>query len=157
MYGQGWGNRHIKGGVYTTIMVSISLRVYYGANVNIACYHWSMWSLHDDAQNKGSICALICFNKTLIHVGNSMLNSETLITTVTTSIASFISGSLVFLVVGCICGYRFRHQQNRVLRPHAIEATQPVQLYEEIPQLQPRVRDKVVKLNENLAYDSLHC
>ena len=86
-----------------------------------------------------------------------MLNSETLITTVTTSIASFVSGSLAFLVVGCICGYRFRHQQNRALRPHAIEATQPVQLYEEIPQLQPPVRDKVVKLNENLAYDSLHC
>ena len=86
-----------------------------------------------------------------------MLNSETLITTVTTSIASFIFGSLVFLVVGCICGYRFRHRQNRALMPRAIEATQPVQLYEEIPQLQPPVRDKVVKLNENLAYDSLHC
>ena len=86
-----------------------------------------------------------------------MLNSETLITTVATSIASFVSGSLVFLVVGCICGYRFRHQQNRALIPHAIEAIQPVQLYEEIPQLQPPVRDKVVKLNENLAYDSLHC
>lgn len=86
-----------------------------------------------------------------------MFNSETLLMTVTTSIASFVFGSLVFLVVGCICGYRFRHQQNRVLMPRAIEAIQPIQVYEEIPQLQPPVRDKVVKLNENLAYDSLHC
>ena len=85
-----------------------------------------------------------------------MLNSETLIATATSSIASFVLGSLIFYVVGCICGYRLRHQQNRTLRPHVTEVTQPVQLYEEIPQLQPSVKDNEVTLNENLAYDSLH-
>ena len=84
-----------------------------------------------------------------------MLSSETLIAAVTSSIAAFILGSLVFLVVGYICGYR-HHQLNRTPRPRVIEATQPVQLYEEIPQLQLPVRDKNVKLNDNLAYDSLH-
>ena len=88
-----------------------------------------------------------------------MLNSETLIATTTSSIASFVLGSLIFYVVGCTCGYRLRHQRNRMLRPHATEVTRgPVQLYEEIPQLriQPSVKDNEVTLNENLAYDSLH-
>ena len=84
-----------------------------------------------------------------------MLSLETLIASLTSSIASFVLGSLVFLVVGYICGYRYRHWQNRTLRSRIIEATQPVQLYEEIPQIQPPVRDKDVKLNDNLAYDSL--
>ena len=97
---------------------------------------------------------------TIVGLSNSMLNSETLIATVTSSIASFVFGSLIFHVIGCICGYRLnRHQRNRMLRPHATEVTRgPVQLYEEIPQLhmQPSEKDNEVTLNENLAYDSLH-
>ena len=95
---------------------------------------------------------------TIVGLSNSMLNTEILIATTTSSIASFALGSLIFYVIGCICGYRLRHQRNRMLRPHATEVTRPVQLYEEIPQLriQPSVKDNEVTLNENLAYNSLH-
>ena len=75
----------------------------------------------------------------------------------TSSITTFILGSVVFHIVGCICGYKYKHRISRP-RAHLIEATQPIQMYEEILQLQTEspVREKDVKLNENVAYDSVH-
>ena len=83
-------------------------------------------------------------------------DSDTPIVAATSSVTAFVLGSVVFLIFGYICGYKYK--RNRTPQPHLIEATQPVQMYEEILQLQAEspVRDKDVKLNENVAYDSVH-
>ena len=69
------------------------------------------------------------------------------------SLIVFTLGSVVFFIFGYICGYCYK--QNRT--PNVNEATQPVQIYEEIHQLSTiPARDQDVELNENVAYGSVH-
>ena len=83
------------------------------------------------------------------------MNQETSTVLVTAVVSSvmFILGSMTLFTFGYICGYN--HKQRRT--PDVIEATQPVQIYEEIgqPSMIP-VKDQVVELNENVAYGSVH-
>ena len=84
-------------------------------------------------------------------IGPSKLNQVTV-----AAIASLIMcvlSSVVFFVFGYICAYN--HKQHRT--PNVIEATQPVQVYEEVDQLSTMpARDQNIELNENVAYGSVH-
>ena len=86
--------------------------------------------------------------------GPSMLNLATVAAIVTvSSVVMFTLSSVIFFVVGYICGCKYK--QHRM--PDVIEATQPIQIYEEIQQ-HPSVtptRDQDVELNENIAYGSV--
>ena len=87
----------------------------------------------------------------ILIIGPSKLNQVTM-----AAIASLITcvlSSVVFFIFGYICAYN--HKQHRT--PNVNEATQPVQIYEEVdqPSTMP-AREQNVELNENVAYGSVH-